>query len=280
MLVCYDPIPYMPCVTPTGFSAANAVLSNQTGETGFSIRSKSTNHIVLTRAPSVAGGEESSYTFTGIVNPTDTSQTFSIRLADYASTDASGPLINLGSVVSVADEGIGLETQVPPILNFCLAQTVSQDCGEISDSNFTDMGQLSATGPLLATSQMAIGTNASSGYVITVNGPTMEAGSNIIDALTSPTSSSPGNNQFGLNLRANSSPDIGSDPDGPFANAQPAANYNTPNKFMYQDGDVVASAPNVSLMRRFTTSYLVNSSPKLRAGVYTTTLTYICTGRF
>lgn len=280
MLFCNDPIPSDPCVAPAGLNVANAVLSDQTGITGYNISVRSANHIVLSRAPGVVGNTPSTYTFSNVVNPNDTTQSFAIRLSDYASTDASGPLIDLGSVLSAVNLGVSVETQVPPILVFCVAAQVSDNCTNVSDTNFTDMGTLSATHTLTATSQMAAGTNASSGYVITVNGPPLEAGNDVIDGLTSPTISVPGNTQFGMNLRANSSPGIGSDPDGPFANAAPTANYDVPNKFTYNDGDVVASAPNVSLVRRFTVSYIVNVPPNLRAGVYTTTLNYICTGRF
>lgn len=280
LLFCKDPIPTEPCVTPPGLNAANAVLSAQTGETGYSITQRSTNHLVLSRTPSVVGNTPSSYTFDNIVNPSNTQQSYSIRLSDYASTDASGTAVDLGSVISAAQASISIETQVAPILNFCLAQTVSEDCSDISDINYTNMGTLSPSKTLTASSQMAAGTNASSGFAITVNGPPMEAGSTVINPPGSPAASITGISQFGINLRANSTPSIGGDPDGPFLNANPTANYNTPNKFMYKDGDVVASAPNVSLMRRFTVSYIVNSPPNLRPGVYTTTLTFICTGRF
>jgi hypothetical protein len=280
MLFCNDPIPTDPCDAPAGLNVSGAVLADQAGETGYHISTRAANHLVLSRAPGVVGNTPSTYTFTDVVNPTDSTKSFSIRLSDYASTDATGSLINLGSIVSQVATGIHLETQVPPILVFCVAQQVSQNCTDTSGGNYSDLGALSATNTLTATSQMAAGTNASGGFVITVNGPPMEAGTSVIDPLTTPKFSAPGNSQFGINLATNTTPAIGHDPDGDFANAVVAPNYAIPNKFMYQDGDIVASAPNVALVRRFTVSYIVNVPPDLRAGVYTTTLTYICTGRF
>ncbi len=291
LLFCYDPIPsetlspenpvdHHPCVAPVGLDVSHAVLSDQTGETGFSILSASSNHIVLTRTPGAVNETPSTYTFDNIVNPTDTSQSFAIRMSDYASTDASGALINLGSILSEVTNGVTLETQVPPQLIFCLAQQVSQNCDQSTGGNYQDLGDVDPTTTLKASSQFAVGTNASGGFVVTANGPTMEAGSHVINALTTPTLSAPGNSQFGINLVENSQPAIGSDPDGAFTNAVAAPGYNTQNLFKYQDGDVVASAPNVSLVRRFTVSYIVNTPPDLRAGVYTTTITYICSGRF
>lgn len=291
LLFCYDPIPsepitaqnpvdHHPCVTPTGLDVSNAALSNQTGETGFTILSKSTNHIILTRTPGAVSEMPSSYTFDNIVNPTDETQSFAIRLSSYSSTDATGQVLNLGSVVTQIGEGVTLETQVPPQLIFCLGKTVDMNCQSDDGIHYTDMGDLSPDTTLTATSQMAAGTNASNGYVITTNGTTMEAGTSVINALATPTASAAGNSQFGLNVVANSSPGIGADPDGLSTNGVAAADYSIPNEFKFQDGDVVAEAPAVSLFRRYTVSYIVNSPPDLRAGVYTTTITYICSGRF
>jgi hypothetical protein len=280
MLFCFDPIPDHPCNAPTGLDVSHAVLSSQTGETGFSISKETTNEIVLSRTPSLVGSEISSYTFTGIVNPSDTTQSFSARLSDYTSTDASGTLIDLGSVLSEVTNPVVLETQVPPLLVFCLAQQVAQDCTTADGGNYSDMGNLYPDQTLTASSQMAAGTNASSGYIITANGPTMMAGLHSIAALTHPTPSNPGVNQFGINLVANTQPLIGSDPDGASTNAQVEQGYNIPNEYEYNSGNVVAEAPNVSLIRRFTVSYIVNSAADLPAGVYTTTLTFICSGQF
>jgi hypothetical protein len=279
MLFCMDPIPTDPCVPPAGLDVSHAVLTDQSGETGYDISAQSSNHIILSRTPQAVGNTPSVYDFSGIVNPSDTSHSFSIRLSDYASNDASGTLVDLGSVISEITNGIIIETQVPPMLIFCVGGQVNADCSE-SSGYYTDMGTLNPNNTLTATSQMAAGTNASGGYVITANGTTMEAGTHVINALGSPTVSAPGNSQFGINLAANDTPGIGSEPDGASTNAVVSSGYNVPNEFMFHDGDEVAEAPNVSLLRRFTVSYIVNSPPDLRAGVYTTTITYICSGRF
>lgn len=282
MLFCYNPIPYEPCVTPTGLDVSHATLSNQTGETGFAISSQTTNHIVLTRAPSMITGVGSaaSYTFSDIVNPTDATQAFSIRLRSHSSTDATGPQIDFGSVRGEVTTDITLETQVPPMLIFCLAEEVEENCTGTNDNYYTDMGDLSPTSTLTAQSQMAVGTNATAGFVITANGDPPAAGTNVIDGLTTPTQSQQGINQFGINLVANSTPVIGNDPEGTWTNAVPSAGYDTPNRYKYISGDPVAFSPNVSLMRKFTVSYILNSTENLRAGVYTTTITFIASGRF
>jgi len=280
MLFCISPIPYEPCVTPPGVDASGATLSNQSGETGFSILSKNANHIVLTRTPSMISGGGSSYTFENIKNPTDTTQPFSLRLRSHATTNATGSQIDFGSVRGEVTNSIVIETQVPPMLIFCAAQEVMDNCAGTNDSYYEDMGQLSSQSTLAAQSQMAVGTNASGGFAITANGTPPSAGTSVIDSPSAPTRSAPGTNQFGINLVANNTPNVGKNPEGDWANAIASPDYSVPNQYKYVPGDVVAYSPNVSLMKKFTVSYILNSSENLRAGVYTTTITYIASGRF
>ncbi len=282
MLFCIDPIPYHPCVTPPGLDVSNAALTHQTGETGYSISARSNNHLILSRTPAMisSSGTASSYKLENIKNPTDTSQSFSIRLRSHTTTDATGPQVDFGSIKGQVQSGIVLETQVPPMLVFCLAEEVADNCGGTNENYYTDMGELAPNRTLTAQSQMAVGTNASGGFAITANGYPMSAGANVIDSPTVPTESKPGTNQFGINLVANSAPNVGSDPEGTWANAVTSPDYGVPNKYKYVPGDVVAYSPNVSLMKKFTVSYVLNSSVDLRPGVYTTTVTYIASGRF
>lgn len=238
------------------------------------------NHIILTRTPSVVTpGAPSSYTLQNIVNPS-TYQAFSIRLMSLASTDGTGPQIDVGSVRGQTTDSIVIETQVPPMLIFCLAEQVNDNCAGTNNNYYTNMGELSADSTLTAQSQMAVGTNATGGFAVTVSGSPPAAGTNVIDSPTTPTASIQGTNQFGINLVANTSPAIGSDPDGPFANGVASPGYAVANQYKYVPGDVVAYSPNVSLMRKFTVSYILNSAANLRPGVYTTTITFTASGRF
>lgn len=281
LLFCENPIPDEPCVMPSGLNIAGATLSNQTGETGYSISTHTANHIVLSRLPSpVATGTAASYTLSNIVNPTDQSKAFSIRLRTHAAVTTNGAHVDFGSVRGQVGSGVTIETQVPPMLIFCMAEEVSENCTTTNDNYYKDMGELTTDQTLVARSQMAVGTNASGGFAITVYGAPPTAGTNVIDAPSVPTASQPGTNQFGINLVQNTMPAIGDDPEGVWANAQPTSGYGQPNMYKYASGDIVAESPNVSLMKKFTVSYILNSSPGLRAGVYTTTINYIASGRF
>lgn len=281
MLFCEDPIPYMPCDVPPGLDVSQAVLSEQIGETGFSIQTRTTNRIVLTRSPvTPTASQPSSYTLTGIVNPADTDKAFSIRLKSHGSTDATGSQIDFGAVRGQITTGIELKTQVPPMLIFCLAEVVHYNCEGTNDTYYSDMGDLSPTSTLTAQSQMAVGTNASAGFSIIASGTAPSAGTSVIEALTTPTESRQGVNQFGINLVENNTPIVGVNPEGEWANAVPSSDYGIPNRYKYIAGEEVAYSPNVSLMKKFTVSYILNSSEDLRAGVYTTTITFMASGRF
>ena len=282
MLFCVDPIPYHTCVTPPGLDASGATLSEQTGETGFDISEQSTNHIVLSRPANMITGSTSpsSYKLDNIVNPTDINEAFSVRLRSHASQDGTGPQIDFGSVRGQIQSGIVLQTQVPPMLVFCLAQEVEYNCTDTNNTYFSDMGELSSISTLSARSQMAVGTNATGGFAITANGGSMSAGTSVIDNVLAPTESKPGTNQFGINLVANNSPVVGDDPEGEWANAIASIDYSVPNKYKFVNGDVIAYSPNVSLMKKFTVSYIVNSNKDLAPGIYSTTINYVASGRF
>jgi hypothetical protein len=124
-----------------------------------------------------------------------------------------------------------------------------------------------------------VATNDITGYVVFVLGPTLTSGSNIIPALPSPAASFPGTGQFGINLRANLIPPVGQDPVG-IGTGVPAANYNIPNRFTYNDGDSITTSTLPSDYNRMTVSYLVNVPKKQPAGIYSSTFTYVATVEF
>lgn len=280
MLFCNDPIPYHDCVVPEGMNVSNAVLSEQLGEIGFEITQQSVNRIVISRSAKAPTDHSSSYTLDGIINPQFAGDAFAIRLKTFTSTDASGPQVDFGSMRAQITQSIEIRTQVPPMLIFCLAEEVEQHCSSTNKVHYRDMGQLSPNETLTARSEMAVGTNASAGFTINVYGSQVSAGTSVIESSKVPTRSTPGLNQFGINLVENSDPQLGDDPEGEWANAVTTADYGLKDRYLFNSGDMVAYSPNVSLMKKFTVSYILNSSPDLRAGVYTTTLNFVAAGRF
>jgi len=277
---CDNPIPSLPCNVPPGLDVSNSTLSAQSGETGFSIGEQTQNLIVLTRPPSMTGNALSSYRFDNMHNPTGTHQDFYVRITSHNSTDGSGPLIDYGSVTATTTPEIELTTQVPPILIFCVAQQINDDECTDMEGNFVNFGELSPNQTFSASSQIQARTNAQYGYTITISGTTMTSGWRSIPANTTPTESFRGVGQFGINLATNTSPDIGADPVGPGINGNVVAPYNVPNKFLFNNGDTVASSDNVTRTRKYTASYILNVPADQPPGVYSTTITYTCLAGF
>ncbi len=141
------------------------------------------------------------------------------------------------------------------------------------------MGELAPSRTATATSQFAAYTNDGSGYAVAMTGVTMTSGNNVIPPLASPQPSLRGVSQFGMNLRANSNPNVGLDPIGA-GTGKAQAGYNIPNQFKFVPGDtiVISSLPTQSNI--FTASYMVNVSAAQNPGVYSSTITYIATAQF
>ncbi len=270
-----SPLLSVPCNPPAGLSLSSASLTSQTGNTGFSIDGthSTATALVLTRPAANAAAVPSTYTLTNVRNPSATNQTFFVRLQTFASTDASGPATDTGAVAFATLGNFSVGAFVPPFLKLCVAVLVAPDCSSTSGTSI-DLGDLSSRSPKTAVSQFVAATNDTFGYSVFFLGTTMTSGINAIPALASPAASQPGQSQFGINLRRNSDPDIGSDPTGN-GSAQPTADYNTPNRFTLVPGATLASSPTPSDYNVMTVSYVVNVATSQPAGVYTTTASYL-----
>lgn len=277
---CDNPIPSLPCNVPPGLNVSGGTLSAQSGETGFSIVEQTQNLIVLGRTPAATGPSLSTYRFDNMHNPNGDHQDFYVRITSHSSNDASGPLIDYGSVTATTTPEISLITQVPPILIFCVAEQINDpDCTDL-EGHFENFGELRPTQTYTASSEIQARTNAFFGYSIAVTGTTMTSGVRSIPANTTPTESFVGVGQFGINLAENTSPDVGAPPTGPGTNGNVVSPYDTPNRFLFNDGDIVASSNGVTRNRKYTASYIVNVPANQPPGVYSTTITYVCTGNF
>lgn len=274
-----SPIPEEVCNFPTGFDASAAVLGSQSGETGFIIGPGSNaNTLILTRAPSIPFQGDSSYILDNVANPSSVGSYY-LRIQTFSSIDATGSAIEQGGTVFAIVGGFDINTEVPPYIRFCAAVTIGNlDCSTAT-SFFIDFGELRTSQTAKASSEFLAATNAEFGYTVTVSGTTLTSGINPIPALVVPTGSTTGASQFGINLKANGNPAIGSEPSGP-GSGSINAGYNIPNQFKYQSGDTLVSVPNSSDNRKYTVSYMANISSGQPAGYYTTTLSFICLANF
>lgn len=275
-----DPFQGRPCTGPSGLDFTGATLSNQTGMTGFSIDPSTTvNELVLSRVPaaSVAGLVE--FELSDVVNP-DTAGTYFGRLETFVTTDASGAATDFGGLAFAILPGlVSVQSEVPPYLLFCIGNTITPyDCSTAT-GNYIDFGEFSSTRTATGQTRFVVATNADYGYTVRVLGTTLTSGTNIITGLASPDVSRRGVSQFGMNLRANSSPSTGSNVLGTGTGVI-AAGYNSPNFFKFVPGDVLVSSIDPEYFRLFTISYIVNVSSSQTPGVYVSTLQYIALASF
>jgi hypothetical protein len=118
---------------------------------------------------------------------------------------------------------------------------------------------------------MTAGTNAPTGYAISVQGATLTSGGNTIDALASNAASNPGTEQFGLRINASGGSGTVS---APYAAAGYA--YTGTASTAAQ----VASASGPSATTTYSVRYLANIAALTEAGSYSTSHTYVATGNF
>lgn len=270
------------CDASPGLNLANASLamSAETGQTGFSIYSITSNTITLTRSPTVptAPDATSTYPITNIYNPTSPG-TYYVRLETFASTDGSGSNIEQGGIAIAVLPAFTISSEVPPYLTFCSGTVIANlNCDDVSGDQI-NFGDFSPSNTSAATSQFLTATNANNGYSVTLDGTTMTSGNNIIPAPTTPTASRLASSQFGVNLLANTSPSVGSNPVGN-GTASVSPTYDNRNLYLFNSGDVVASSNRPSDYMKFTVSYIVNVNSGQPVGVYATTVSYICLANF
>lgn len=155
------------------------------------------------------------------------------------------------------------------------------------NGNATFNQAFSPTTTATATAQFSVVDYTSYGYVVQVVGNAPTNGTHSIASMSNgsggPTTSSTGSEQFGINLTQNTTPPVGSLPNyGLFSagTAGPEPNYNTPNNFLYNNGDTVAYSPKSSGQVTYTISYMVNVGDLTPGGQYTSNQSIICTGTY
>jgi hypothetical protein len=267
------------CNLPAGVITTGAILTAQSPG-GFSMVNTTNGAPYIARgaAANINSGVAMSFTLGNIKNPTTANLSYYVRITTYTGTDGSTTPVDNGTVAMSTAEPVQLTGVTPEILVFCVGTSITSDCTTVA-GNTIDFGDFSPTATRTGTSVMQAQTNAANGYSITVNGTTLSSGVNTIPALAAQTASTVGAGQFGLNLRANATPAVGANPTGAGSGTFTGA-YGTANQYRFNSGDSVATAAVPTNANTFTSSYIVNIGGAQAAGVYTATMTYICTAAF
>lgn len=145
-----------------------------------------------------------------------------------------------------------------------------------------DLGYLDISEVKAMTSVFTVRSYLSTGYTVRLGGkpPSNRDGNRpTLAGLTSPTASSPGTEQFGINLVANNLAPIGpfgavpsQVPDSTFSFGQAKADYATSNLFKYVENDIIAESLSSSGVTQYTISAIANASKNTLAGFYSTDL--------
>src|SRR6266542_5377385 len=142
-----------------------------------------------------------------------------------------------------------------------------------------DLGILDAISTGTAVATFSVRNYLSGGYIVTAKGAapsTTNGASHTLASMSSAAGSSPGTEQFGLNLVANSNPSIGLDPvqvpDSTFSFGSAASDYASTNLFKFLDGDTIAFSSKSSGRTNYSMSIIDNISRHTPAGQYGGTL--------
>jgi hypothetical protein len=200
----------------------------------------------------------------------------------------SGGLVNASSPnykaqQSVGSTGVGQETGTNYKAYSGFLTPSDPFLSIIVNGSNLSLGQITTSTAATGTGTFSVTAYVDSGYVVeSVNNPPT-AGPHTINAMTSAAASSPGTEQFGINMVQNQTScatpapaNFGAnpvpEPNSSFANGIAATGYNTCGLFKYNPGDVIAeSSGNGWGETNYTISYLMNVSASTPGGTYTMT---------
>ena len=149
-----------------------------------------------------------------------------------------------------------------------------------------DFGVLNTATTATGTATFSVKAYLANGYqVITAADPPTN-NAYTVQTPSTPTASTAGTEQFGINLVANTSPAIAGSanpvqiPTTNFSYGQAASGYDTPNLFKYAKGDVIATSDKSTGETDYTISYIMNISGATRGGHYQMNHELVATATF
>lgn len=175
------------------------------------------------------------------------------------------------AVTLIADDQVAVAATVVESLSFSISDP------SIGFGTLLTGGPRFATGDLTGTStevgahNIEVGTNAASGFILTVGGSTLTSGVNTITAIgPTNTVSAPGSEQFGIRATVGGGTGTVSAPYAAAGFALDTAAF----------PDELGASVGPSAVTTYSMRYLANIAALTEAGAYTATLTYIATARF
>lgn len=173
---------------------------------------------------------------------------------------------------SIGDPAAGVTKAPASTATFGTVTPDTPTLDVIVEPGESHLGYLDTESTAATTSGIKVRSYLSSGYMLQIVGSAPKYGSHTLHSPSTPTASHPGTEQFGINLVANTTPDIGASPvqvpsdQTSFGAVEPA--YRTPNLFKFNSGDVVARSEKESGQTDYTISMIINISSNTPAGRY------------
>jgi hypothetical protein len=165
--------------------------------------------------------------------------------------------------------------------------TTTQDPSLVCALNASQInfGAFSTAVTSTATASFSVKNYTSYGYSVRLIGGTPKMGEYSLSSLSSTAPSELGTEQFGINLVANTSPEVFGAfpqqvPSSDFSSGDSTPNYSTPNNFRYVEGETIASAGESSGQTDYTISYIINISTNTPGGDYSADQVILCTGTY
>lgn len=173
-----------------------------------------------------------------------------------------------GALVIETNDVVTVTATVNPTLTFAIS------------ASSVSLGTLTTGAIGSGSHTLAASTNATGGYAITYNGTTLTSGSDTIDANAGSTAVA-GTEEFGINLRDNATPNIGSDVTASAGSCGYASGYGTADSYVFVPS-TTTTITNISAAAdcTYTVSYVASISSITPAGSYSTAITYVATGTF
>jgi len=258
----------------TGLETTETFAANPTGSVWGAVFSGTANRILTLTAPTdgigiatVAASDKIiiTYNSTNSINATTPATSYAIAI-----TGAFGDTGTI-TVYLITNDQVAVTATVNQTLTFAISD-VTIGFGTLTTANRRDAtGDTNGQTTEVEAHNMTVSTNAASGYILTVLGATLNAGSPTITALGSNTASSAGTEQFGLRM------------DNSGGNGTVTAPY-AASGYAYTGTASTAAQVAASSTSSFTTTYsvryLANIAGDTEAGSYSTTLTYTTTATF
>jgi hypothetical protein len=196
---------------------------------------------------------------------------------------------------SLGETTVGNSSSTSYQTNSGFTTTAQPGLTMVVNTGNVSLGTLSTVTANTATATFSVINYTSNGYMVQIIGTPPSNSGHALTALATDTASSNGTEQFGINLRANTSPvSVGADPvqtpsstfsygvagdgiTGTFGITRP---YTIPNSYRYASGETIASAPKSSGQTDYTLSFMANKAALTPGGAYSGSMSIVATGTY